>query len=115
MNSDRICKHRRNLDLTRANVSRIALPLSIFFERAGFENSYRRITGIRVVTIVLIGSVCFQLLLDDNESMSGVSSWEMNRVSVHVRLLYEEEPYQCPHQARPKIHKPVAYSSRRAQ
>jgi len=115
INSDRICKHRRNLDLTRANVSRIALLLSIFFERAGFESSYRRITGIRVVTIVLIGSVGFQLLLDDNESMSGVSSWEMNRVSVRVRLLYEEETYQCPHQARPKIHKPVAYSSRRAQ
>ena len=78
INSDRICKHCRNLDLTRANASCITLPLSIFFERAGFENSYRRMAGTRVMAIALIGSVGLQLLLDDNESLSGVSSWGMN-------------------------------------
>ena len=111
INSDRIYKHCRNLHLTRTNAPRIALPLSIVFERAGFENSYRRMTGIRVIAIVLIGSVALQLLLDDNGSLSGVSSWEMNQVSVHVRSLIKDEPYQFPHRARPKIHKPVACSS----
>ena len=115
INGDRICKHSRNFDLTRANASRIALPLSIVFERAGFENSYRRMTGIRVVAIALIGSVGLQLLLDDNESLSRVSSWEIKQVSVHVEWLVEAEPYQFPRQARLKTRKPVACSSRRAR
>jgi len=116
INSDRIRKHCRNLDLTRANASRIALPLSIVFERAGFENSYRKITGIRVIAIALIGSVGLQLLFDDNESLSGVSSWGMKLVSVHMELLaVKDELYQFPHRALPKNHKPVACSSRRAR
>jgi len=75
INSDRICKHCRNLNLTRANATPIALPLSILFERSGFEDSYRRITGIGVVAIVLVGSVSLQLFLDNGEGPSGVSSW----------------------------------------
>ena len=77
INSDRIYKHCRNLDLTRANAPRIAHPLSIFFERAGFQNSYRRITGVGIIAIVLIGMVGLKLLLDNNASLSRVSSWGM--------------------------------------
>ena len=75
INSNRIGKHRRNLDLARANATCIALPLSIFFERPGFEDSHRRIAGIGVIAIVLVGGVLLQLLLDNNEGLSGVSSW----------------------------------------
>ena len=46
INTDGIYNHSRNLDdLTRANAIRLGLPLSILFERAVFEDSYRGIAN----------------------------------------------------------------------
>ena len=47
INSGGICKHSRNLDdLTRANATRLGFPLSILFERAALEDSYRGIANL---------------------------------------------------------------------
>ena len=51
----RICKHSRNFDLTSVDTIRLGLPVSILFECAGFEDSYRGITkpiGIEFVALV---------------------------------------------------------------
>ena len=60
--------------MTRTNATRIALPLSIILERPGFEDPYRRITGIGAIAIALVGGVFLQLLLDNNDGLGRVSS-----------------------------------------
>ena len=45
LKSGGICNHCRNLDLTSINTIRLSLPVSIFFERAVFDDSYRRIAN----------------------------------------------------------------------
>ena len=70
--NDRICKRSRNLDLTTVNATRLGLPVSILFERAGFEDSYRRIANpIAIEFVALVGK---QLLFDNSDCLNGVSS-----------------------------------------
>jgi len=73
INSDGICKHSRNLDdLTRANAIRLGLPVSILFERAWFEDSYRGIANpIAMEFVALVG---MQLLFDNSGCLNGISS-----------------------------------------
>ena len=61
-----------NLDLTRVNATRLGSPVSIFFERAGFEDSYRRIVNpIGIELVVLVG---LQLVFNNGEGIGRVSS-----------------------------------------
>ena len=70
--SGRIYNHHWNLDLTRVNATRLGPPVSIFFERAGFEDSYRRIANpIGIELVVLVG---LQLVFDNGEGIGRVSS-----------------------------------------
>jgi len=68
----RICKHGRNLDLTSIDTIRLGLPVSILFERAWFEDSYRRIA--KPISIVFVTLVCMQLLLDNSDCLNRVWS-----------------------------------------
>ena len=74
--SSRICKHRWNLNLTRVNATGLGFPVSILFERAGFEDSYRRIANDILSSIFRITHVGLQLRFDNGDGLSGVSSWE---------------------------------------
>ena len=52
----RIYNHSWNLDLTRVNTTRLGFPVSIFFERAGLEDSYRGIANpIAIEFVALVG------------------------------------------------------------
>ena len=65
INDDRICKRSWNLDdLTRANAIFLGLPVSILSERAGFEDSYRRIAN-PIAGIEFVALVSMQLLFDN--------------------------------------------------
>ena len=51
--------------------------MSILFERAGFEDSYRRITDdILSFRIFCVAHVSLQLRFDNGDGLSGISSWE---------------------------------------
>jgi hypothetical protein len=70
--NSRICKHSRNLDLTTVDTIRLSLPVSILFERAGFEDSYRRIANpVGIEFVALVGK---QLLFDNSDCLNGVWS-----------------------------------------
>ena len=68
----RIYKRSRNLDLTRVNATRLGLPVSILFECAGFQDSYRGITN--PMGIEFVAFVGMQLLFDNSDCLNGVSS-----------------------------------------
>jgi len=73
INSDGIYKHNRNLDnLTRANATRLGLPVSILFERAVFEDSYRGNSNPTAMSCVAL--VGMQLLVGNSDCLNGVSS-----------------------------------------
>ena len=74
--SGRICKHGWNLNLTRVNATDLGLPVSILFERAGFEYSYRRIANDILSRIFRVAHVGLQLRFDNGDGLSGVLSWE---------------------------------------
>jgi len=68
----RIYNHSWNLDLTRVNATCLGPLVSIFFERAGFEDSYRRIAN--AIGIELVALVGLQLVFDNGECIGRVSS-----------------------------------------
>jgi hypothetical protein len=68
----RICKHSRNLDLTSVDTIHLGLPVSILFERAGFEDSYRGIAN--PIGIEFVALVSKQLLFDNSNCLNGVWS-----------------------------------------
>ena len=72
--SGRICKHGWNLNLTRVNTTGLGLPVSILFEGAGFEDSYRRIANDILSRIFCVDHVGLQLRIDNSDCLSGVSS-----------------------------------------
>lgn len=74
--SGRICKHGWNLNLTRVNATDLGLPVSILFERAGFEYSYRRIANDILSRVFRVAHVGLQLRFDNGDGLSGVLSWE---------------------------------------
>lgn len=74
--SGRICKHGWNLNLTRVNATDLGLPVSILFERAEFEDSYRRIANDILSRVFRVAHVGLQLRFDSGDGLSGVSSWE---------------------------------------
>ena len=72
--SGRIYKHGWNLNLTRVNTTGLGLPVSILFEGAGFEDSYRRIANDILSRIFRVAHVGLQLRIDNGDGLSGVSS-----------------------------------------
>ena len=63
--------------MTEVNATGLGFPVSILFERAGFEDSYRRITDdILSFRIFCVAHVSLQLRFDNGDGLSGISSWE---------------------------------------